>query len=269
MSNHEREGNGDASLDRAWRQASDEQPPAQLDAAIVSAARKAIQDRDAPTNVIGISRRSRSWLTGWQPLAAAAGVAGLAFVLVQTLPRDQEVAPSIRVEEPASGPTAAPESTGSSPAPQAQEETPVAATAPASAAVPAATRDREDMKQDVPPAPPPPTLVPRAATVAGGKEEDASADHTAAMRAMGANRRQAAMPDTASQVASEAAAASAREGRGVVPLSAEDWAARVEALYASGDVAAAADALRAFRVADPDADAYLPEALRDWGRTVE
>ena len=28
-------------------------------------------------------------------------------------------------------------------------------------------------------------------------------------------------------------------------------------------------ALRAFRAADPDADAFLPESLRDWARTVE
>ena len=46
-------------------------------------------------------------------------------------------------------------------------------------------------------------------------------------------------------------------------------AARVAALHASGDEAGAADALRAFRAAEPHADAYLPESLRDWARTIE
>jgi len=27
--------------------------------------------------------------------------------------------------------------------------------------------------------------------------------------------------------------------------------------------------LREFRAADPDADSYLPESLRDWARTVQ
>ena len=50
MSNHERESsrspNRDAALDRAWQQASDEQPSPRLDAAIIAAARKSVQDRD-------------------------------------------------------------------------------------------------------------------------------------------------------------------------------------------------------------------------------
>ena len=40
-------------------------------------------------------------------------------------------------------------------------------------------------------------------------------------------------------------------------------------LYAAGDIASAAEALREFRAVDPDADTYLPESLRDWARTVE
>jgi hypothetical protein len=39
-------------------------------------------------------------------------------------------------------------------------------------------------------------------------------------------------------------------------------------LHAAGDVTAAEQALRAFRAADPDADTFLPESLRDWARTV-
>ena len=39
--------------------------------------------------------------------------------------------------------------------------------------------------------------------------------------------------------------------------------------YASGDATGAADALREFRATDPDADKYLPDALRSWARTVK
>ena len=115
MSNHERESSrspdGDAALDRAWQQLSDEQPPSALDAAIIAAAHKSIQDRDGQAQVVRASRSSRSWLIRWQPLAAAAGVAGLAFVLVQSLPRDHDVATSPRMEERATTPAAAAEKT--------------------------------------------------------------------------------------------------------------------------------------------------------------
>lgn len=47
------------------------------------------------------------------------------------------------------------------------------------------------------------------------------------------------------------------------------WATLIESLYTSGDRAAAAAQLRTFRVEHPDADRYLPEALREWASTVE
>jgi hypothetical protein len=49
----------------------------------------------------------------------------------------------------------------------------------------------------------------------------------------------------------------------------DDRVARIEALHASGDLAGAAEALRALREIDPDAVARLPESLRDWARTVD
>ena len=85
MSNHERGSSrspdGDAALDRAWQQLSDEQPPPSLDAAIIAAAHKSIQGRDEHAQVVRARPPYRSWPTRWQPLAAAAAVAGLAFVL--------------------------------------------------------------------------------------------------------------------------------------------------------------------------------------------
>jgi hypothetical protein len=47
------------------------------------------------------------------------------------------------------------------------------------------------------------------------------------------------------------------------------WATLIETLHASGDLAAAAAQLRAFRAQHADADRQLPEAIREWASTVE
>ena len=106
MSNHDREGsrpsNRDAALERAWREASAEQPPSHLDAALIAAARKSVPDRgEQPNTPVPVRTPSRNWLTQWQPLAAAAAVTGLAFVLVQMLPREPNLAPSLQRKESA------------------------------------------------------------------------------------------------------------------------------------------------------------------------
>jgi len=140
----------------------------------------------------------------WQPLAAAATVAGLAFVLVQTLPRERSDAGAAR-------------------APAAEAAPDVADTTRQ-----AETDPREGVMMDAP-------------------------------------------GNSASQeVAAPAARRTETSGLSTAaPPSAADWATRIEALHASGDLAAAAAALREFRAADPDADSYLPESLRDWARTVQ
>jgi hypothetical protein len=43
----------------------------------------------------------------------------------------------------------------------------------------------------------------------------------------------------------------------------------IETLFASGDRAAAAAQLRAFRIEHQDADRYLPEAIREWASSVD
>lgn len=48
-----------------------------------------------------------------------------------------------------------------------------------------------------------------------------------------------------------------------------DRAARIVALYESGDVTAAATELQAFRATRPDADTFLPSTMQDWARTVK
>lgn len=226
----------DPALAHAWRQASDEQPPERLDAAILAAARRSVdaQAPGVPARPVPLRTRSR-WMK-WQPLAAAATVAGLAFVLVQTLPREREVAPPVRTQLPA-------------PASSSEREI-----APP---IQSGARERS------------------AAGAARALAAEAAPDVADSMRPAEMDLRKGVIPDTSGNLASqEAAAPAARRTEAfgpstAAPPSAADWATRIETLHASGDLAGAAAALREFRAADPAADSHLPESLRDWARTVE
>ena len=203
----------DAAVARAWRRASDEQPPSRLDDAILAAARAAAQPGDAPADAGQHRPRLRSRWLQWQPLLAAASVAGLAFVLLQLRPLERDVAPAPRAVEQA--PVTAGESDGREPS----VRSPSAVPAPVTAAVP---------------------------TARSAVEETASAK--AAAPALTQSLGDAQEPGVADRA---------------------DRAARIAALHAAGDEAGAADALRAFRAAEPHAADYLPESLRDWARTIE
>jgi hypothetical protein len=260
MSNHDRENPQsqaqDSALKRAWEKASDEQPPSGLDAAIVAAARKSVQDHGAGVKAAHDTPRPRNWFMRWQPLAAAATVAGLAFVLVQMLPRDRDAAPSIRIEEPARHP----------------------AMSEVNPARPSVREPREATEEKVAV---PATSIPKPTA----KASDSATDGATSMQAVEADRQEAAAADAAStgtvaaapdvpDAGSVAAAPLSvpvleRSQRHETSLTATDRAARIAALYASGDESGAADALRAFRKTDPDADSYLPASLSDWARTVE
>lgn len=254
-SKHDREQPGSAGEDavvRAWRQASDEQPPARLDARILAVASQSVQQENAGAKTVPVRPGARSRWLQWQPLAAAATVAGLAFVLVQTLPRDREVAPAIHVEAPASAPAPAP-------APEAALET--RSTTPERAvtdppAAPAAGRAERDRGAE---------------SAARSPAAEAAADVADTMRAVEADERKGVMTVAPGEdySAEATAPAAARARRATATPSGADSVARIEALHASGDLAGAADALRAFRAADQHADEYLPESLRDWARTVE
>jgi hypothetical protein len=263
MSNHDREGpqspdkDGveDGSLTNAWRQASHEQPPTALDAAIIAAARKSVQDRGATTRTVSANPRPRIRWMQWQPLAAAATVAGLAFILVQLMPRDREVAPSTRMDESVRG--------------QAAEEKVAPEIQPPRTAVP------------VPGAAAPAVNVPQATAEvpapapAKSSQADtaAAAGNSMSMDAAEADQRKAVVPEMAGRAASVTAPAPApaleRSLGNAAPPGVADRAAAIAALYASGDIAGAADELRAFRAVDPDADTYLPDSLRGWARTVK
>lgn len=218
----------DPGVDHAWRSASNEEPPPHLDAAILSAAR---------------SRRPR--LGAWQPLAAVATVAALAFLLVQLMPRERNVEAPVGIE---TTPPAPPES-------GTREET------------------KATTEEVAPPARPAPVLVvpterthaprqsARSVGVAAPPDEQQARDFASAADAR----------SPAPAVSTEAAAGNAMraaESKAAPQVSPEQWSALIEALYRSGDVVGAELQLRAFRAAHADADQYLPQDLRDWATNI-
>lgn len=75
--------------------------------------------------------------------------------------------------------------------------------------------------------------------------------------------RPAAMPGMSAEREAAAGASAAP-----APEPPASWASRVAALHDAGDIAAATAELRAFRAAYPDAEQYLPEAVREWAASV-
>jgi hypothetical protein len=237
----------DAALEHAWRAASTEQPSARLDDAILTAAHKAVADRhearlSTNARVLGQSRWAR-----WTPVAAAAAVAGLALTLVQTLPR-----------EPARTPTPAAQQSA---VPAAEESATAAApeVAPTPVPAPAGLAERQE----------------RSAPHAGGRD-NSSAPQRASPPAVSAVPQslpveaiagRSSLEDRGSSGAARSKAADAASTEAEARV--DQWVQRIVALQAAGDVAAAADTLRAFRVEEPGADRHLPESLREWAGSVQ
>jgi hypothetical protein len=130
----------DAAIDVAWRRSSDEEPSLAVDEAIRAAARRRIGSR--PRGDERSADRGRRW-TQWAPVAAAAGVAVLAFGLLRWLPVEQQFAPSAPVSPSAGTGTArdaAAEESAAAPAAPPAQTRPLAdepASAPSDAAIPA------------------------------------------------------------------------------------------------------------------------------------
>ena len=237
----------DTALERAWHEASPEQPPSHLDAAIVAAARAAAATHDRPARPSRIFGRPMRWLAHRQPLLAAAAVAGLAAVLVQMLPREPGPAPALQERQSTSAP--------------ALETRPDVMPSQEDAAVPKPTpRPAEPMperrEKSVVPVPRPRAAEPDVPAPLASPPPPAAA--------RSAIESYAGEGDRAGALDSAAASAEAAS-----PSDLSRWAARIEALHAAGDIEAAARELREFRAAAPQADAYLPDALRDWARTVQ
>jgi hypothetical protein len=280
MSHRDREdprsAGGDSALDRAWQQASDEQPTPQLDAAILAAARKSVQEGARRDPLVRARARSWNWLARWQPLAAAAAVAGLAFVLVQSLPREPTVAPPLRVEPSAPAPATTQEKAPGPVKGDARNPATAEATDLVGAQGSVVTEVDESAKVGLSAADSTASAVsarapgPTPATI-NEYDMEAGADRADALRRMDAGQRNLATSKRATGVAApEVAAAAASESMhaDAAPPSTAERSAHIAALFAAGDVSGAADALRAFRAADPQADTYLPESLREWARTV-
>lgn len=226
---------GDPVVDQAWRTVATDEPSAQHDATILAAARAAtVRNRSAPT-----PPATRHWWTHWQPLAAAAGVAGLAFTIVQMLPREVDVPSTPATEQPIERPL-----------PGRSERLPQQIAVPEAAPEPPPTPREADAEQ--------PTAARRALPAAPTPPSRAS-ERAAARDVAGARAEaDASSEQRLRQIAPPAAA----------PVTPEDWALRIEALYGAGDESAAADLLQAFRAAYPDADQYLAEALLPWAASV-
>ena len=229
----------DDPVDRAWHGTSVEEPPPQIDAAIIEAARtEAARARQVtPTGTAARVRRNGEWWLRWQPLAAAAAVAGLAFVLVQTIPRDRDVTPPLSHE-------------------RARPRAPVAP--------PRAERDA------MPAAPIAPPRAEQDATSAAPVQSQAEMP-SATVQAPVAGKDPSEAYENQARSSAKGAAESV-EGRGAETFPAADrWAAKIEALAEAGDYAAAARELRAFRDAygREEADRELSEELRAWASSVE
>ena len=243
---------GDAAVDTAWRSVSRDEPPGRLDATILAAARAEAR-RPAPEP--GVPAR-RAWWTHWQPLAAAAGVAGLAFVLVQMIPRDEPLRSRPAVERaaeadsPVAPPVSGPSAHGDGLAAEAGKAAPtIASGARTETAAPART-----VAEPVPEPPPAPS-----------RQEFRTREATSNRAAMDAAAERNASSSARSPSGALSPAAAPAEA---VAPSPDDWARRIAALHASGDLDAAATQLREFRRAYADADGFLPDELRDWASAV-
>jgi hypothetical protein len=235
----------DTTIDGEWRKASREEPPPHVDAAILAAAR---------------TRRSR--FAAWQPLAAAAAVAGLAFLLVHLLPRERDVGQPILMEP--APPPAAP----------VEQAVPVARSTMqgATGTVPVAPRDpANESSERARAAEKPAPDLPQEQAESVASRSDAAAGPRQRSKESRADG-ELAVEAPAQAAATERAAARAESSSPSSPeseMQPTQWATLIETLYGSGDPAAAESQLRAFRREHPDADRYLPEALREWASEVD
>ncbi len=237
----------DRAVGAAWRAASTEEPAPRSDASILAAARTEARLHRGATN----ARRAAPWWVRWQPLAAAAGLAGLAFLVVQRLPTDTESTKTL--EAPAR----------SAPATSARPEADNEAGGPGAAEVsiaepPPAMQQRSTTSAAEAPPPRPTDARLRESATVNQPSAQQSAEDLAAAPALGSSA-----PLSRQQTAGIVAEGSM--GKVEDP---DDWVERIVTLHEAGDLPAAATELRAFRSAYPDADARLPADLRQWASTI-
>lgn len=224
-------------LDAAWRAVSAEEPALEVDAKILAAARA--EARVAAANAR--PPRRTPWWMRWQPLAAAAGVAGLAFLVAQRLPTGPKTEDSALESAPAMIRT-----------PAANEAATIAGepVSPPPAAVPDAA----------------PGIAADRAEEAGARREAQPLRDNAAAAEMGRAAGVASLP--AAGRSGEAAAGMVAPASPEARLDADAWVQRIVRLYEAGELTAAEAELRALRQTHPGADIRLPAQLRDWAASV-
>jgi hypothetical protein len=242
----------------------------------------------------------------WTPVAAAAGVAVLAFGVLRWLPADKELRQPAPVAFPASDAGRAPDTAAResvSPAqrrdsaPLVDERTadsttsslsrsPAESSAGDLQAESAAAKRREAPSavtspgvgsiEPSPPAVEPPAAPAPASTASAPASASSPPPEAAENDAAEVANESRARVDTA---ASPSAGASATESGNAISVTGarataqqkaveQDWERRITSLYDAGRLDDAANALREFRKLDPHADQRLPEKLRAWSATV-
>ena len=258
----------DAAVDVAWRRI-DEEPSVAVDEAIRAAARRRIGSRPRGERSADTGRR---W-TQWAPVAAAAGVAVLAFGLLRWLPVEQQFAPSAPVSPSAGTETArdaAAEESAAAPAAPPAQTRPLAdqpASAPSDAAIPAPpAADSVARQKQEQPAPVqerrelPSVSAPTAAEAPAAQSSTAPSP---AAPISGAQDAGAAAPEDETTVSVTSSRSAARQD-----ASEQVHVEEITKLYAAGHLDAAAVALRKLRSTDPHADERLPQEMRSWAATV-
>lgn len=305
----------EAALKRAWRDASNDEPPTDLDAKILAAAgtpgaradthvADSASARAAPNRTP--SRTARAYRR-WQPLAVAASVAALAFVLLPTLQRQSTVSVPARIEPLEESKTVVPGEVRLTPVtPEATTQSQVTdAASPSSPATNELSLIRGEAAASAPAsapaspvAAPPPALapapgaarvaVPAAAAAASSAEgqvsggrppvrdmfEDRALTEEEAARPAGPllvpPPSDQPVPVNRGMAERTAPAAPAKQSADAqLRPDPQAWAARIAALHDAGDLEGAATSLRNFRAAYDKADEYLPSALRAWARTIQ
>jgi hypothetical protein len=261
----------DAAVNAAWRRNSDERPSPAVDEAIRAAARRRVASRPRGDECAGKSaERSAAksparWRrsTRWVPVAAAAGVAVLAFGLLRWLPVEQQFTPSAPASPAAKAETAS-DSAASESAP--------AHAAPRADTTPLADEPASAMRQGaVPPQPPTDFAAPQKQTPQASVQERRELPSVSAPT--GANAAAAQSADTHDAGARASAPETTTSITSARPAAREVTTeqVRVEQIaefYAAGRLDAAAAALRDLRRTNPHADERLPEELRSWAATV-
>jgi Meckel syndrome type 1 protein len=293
----------DPALDALLRAHLHETPPPAVDAAILTAAHRAVES----TPRVRTARATQAW-RWWMPLAAAAvigvvvvGIMPVAPTLVEPAAptiSDVPVAGSLpgasrskssdasKVEH--GGPPLTPQRSEPPNAPPPKSEAvaaPPAIPAPTRKTVEAAPASSSPTRKTTAAAPPAPQLGAtrelgdRGAAVSRPAEANTAAAERSMVPSPAAAPAPAPSLSSAPAAATDASAAAVtsppvgalsdqRAKQAARTSGADEWIAQIRTLRSDGRMTEAAGALKAFRAAFNDADTRLPEDLREWAKTV-